>query len=213
MLFNSLLDLHELKVFGSLAYASTLHVNKTKLSPKGRKCVYLGYKQGVKGKILFDLHTKEIFISRNVTHHDHILPYITESTRPKWQYYTFSPHTPASDTTILTDNSLPTTLDNDHTPTPVDQTNSDTPAANPPIPSHSRPDRVRHKPSYLSEFMCNSLDSSSQSSSSGTLYQSLLTILLLNCLIHIMSSHCLSDNTQNLSLMLKLVSQNIGYIL
>jgi hypothetical protein len=183
MLFNTLPDLHELKVFGSLAYASTLHVNRTKLSPKGRKCVYLGHKQGVKGTILFDLHTKEIFISRNVTHHDHILPYITESTKPKWQYYTFSPHTPTSDTTTLTDTNLPTTLADNLTPTPVDHpdsqtpttnslvpANPDTPSANTPIPSHSRPERVRHRPSYLSDFVCNSLDSSTKSSSSGTLY-------------------------------------------
>jgi hypothetical protein len=58
MMFNVLPDLNTLKVFGSLAYASTLQVNRTKLSPRGRKCVYLGHKQGVKGIILYDLQTK-----------------------------------------------------------------------------------------------------------------------------------------------------------
>jgi hypothetical protein len=89
MLFGSLPNLHELKVFGSLAYASTLSVHRTKLSPRGRKCIFLGYKQGVKGCILFDLITKETFISRNVTHHDHILPYHTTTTpTTPWQYHT-----------------------------------------------------------------------------------------------------------------------------
>jgi hypothetical protein len=35
---------------------------------------------------------------------------------------------------------------------------------------HSRSDRVRHKPSYLSDYVCNSSDSSSNLSSSGTPY-------------------------------------------
>jgi hypothetical protein len=88
MLFGSLPNLHELKVFGSLAYASTLSVHRTKLSLRGRKCIFLGYKQGVKGSILFALITKEIFISRNITHHDHILLYHTATPTTQWQYHT-----------------------------------------------------------------------------------------------------------------------------
>jgi hypothetical protein len=42
MLFGSLPNLHELKVFGSLAYAFTLSVHRAKLSPRGRKCIFFG---------------------------------------------------------------------------------------------------------------------------------------------------------------------------
>ncbi|CAJ2642469.1 unnamed protein product [Trifolium pratense] len=105
MLHNDLPNLHDLKVFGSLAYASTLTIHRTKLSPRGRKCVFLGYKHGVKGTVLYDLESKEIFISRNVTHFDHILPYTTDKTQFHWHYHTSidcdSPtsHSPSPDTT------------------------------------------------------------------------------------------------------------------
>jgi transposase InsO family protein len=47
LLFNKDLDLQHLKVFGSLTYTSTLENHRTKLEPRGRKCIFLGYKQGV----------------------------------------------------------------------------------------------------------------------------------------------------------------------
>lgn len=36
---------------------------------------FLGYKFGTKGYVVFDLHTRNIFISRNVIFHEHIFPY------------------------------------------------------------------------------------------------------------------------------------------
>jgi len=75
LLHNQTPDLHQLKVFGYLAYASTLQANRIKLASKARKCVFLGYKSGMKGVILLDTHSEEIFVSRNVTHHECIFPY------------------------------------------------------------------------------------------------------------------------------------------
>lgn len=43
-----------------------LETNRTKFNSRARKSVFIGYKEGTKGYILHDLHSKEIFISRNV---------------------------------------------------------------------------------------------------------------------------------------------------
>jgi len=55
----------DLKTFGCLCFASTSDVNISKLDPRARKCVFIGFKNGIKGYILLDLKTREIFISRN----------------------------------------------------------------------------------------------------------------------------------------------------
>jgi hypothetical protein len=67
MLYDTLPDIENLKVFGCLAYASTLQTHRHKLDSRSRKCVTLGFKPGVKGHILFDLKSREIFLSRDVT--------------------------------------------------------------------------------------------------------------------------------------------------
>lgn len=40
LMHQTLHNLHNLKVFGSLVYASTLQSHKTKLEPMGRKCLF-----------------------------------------------------------------------------------------------------------------------------------------------------------------------------
>lgn len=75
MLFKEEPDLHTLKVFDTLTYASTLQTHITKLDSRGRKCIFLSFKQGVKGVILLDISNHDIFISRNVIHYEHIFPY------------------------------------------------------------------------------------------------------------------------------------------
>jgi hypothetical protein len=178
LMHGALPDLQILKVFGSLVYASTLQNNRTKLDPRGRKCIFLGYKQGVKGTILFDLNTKDIFISRNVTHYEHILPYQSNSFKFTWHYHSPPPTdhicppldqpnshlTPSSpiipNSTTVSQHDTPSPLVSDSTPASLNETpsplvsdstpNSPTHTTNTSVLPPTRPIRQKHTPSYLS---------------------------------------------------------------
>ncbi|PNX55526.1 retrovirus-related Pol polyprotein from transposon TNT 1-94, partial [Trifolium pratense] len=79
MLYNTLPNIEDLKVFGSLVFAATISSHRQKLDSRSRKCTSLGFKPGVKGHILFDLKNKEIFISRDVSFFENIFPYSAKS--------------------------------------------------------------------------------------------------------------------------------------
>jgi len=65
----------DLKTFGCLSFASTPDVNRNKLDPRARKCVFIGFKNEIKGYILLDLKSREIFIiSRNALFYETIFP-------------------------------------------------------------------------------------------------------------------------------------------
>lgn len=184
--------MHSLKVFGSLAFASTLNVHRTKLESRARKCVFLGYKNGMKGVVLYDIHSHSILISRNVIHHEHIFPY-SNSNSINWDYHLHkdsiehfqhnpvihvpsqniepandehdNQHTIANDT-LHHSNSDPETVEN------TDENNDtqhildthDTENCN----TQSRPVRTKQTPHYLSDYVCNISDVSAVKSSSGT---------------------------------------------
>jgi hypothetical protein len=75
LLHQTLPDFSTLRVFGSLCFATTLKAHRLKLDSRSRKCIYLGSKTDVKGHILFDLHNKELFLSRDVIFFEHLFPY------------------------------------------------------------------------------------------------------------------------------------------
>jgi len=58
------------KVFGCVCFASTITNNKNKFNSRSRKCIFLGFKNGIKGYVILDVKTREIFISRDVIFHE-----------------------------------------------------------------------------------------------------------------------------------------------
>jgi hypothetical protein len=179
-------------VFGCLCYASTIQNHRTKLDARSRKSVYLWIKQGVKGAVLYDLNTHTIFVSRNVTFHEQILPYQSPNSIFHWEYHlnpatsqadlpadtvTYIddelPSLPLDDTHSTTSISPPTTDHNPNSYSPPDSPpvhNTNTP---PPIDPHSvtrKSTRVTHRPSHLSDYVCNLSAAPNQPSSTGILY-------------------------------------------
>jgi len=75
MLYKTPQDFNQLKVFGSLCYGSTLSTNRSKFDPRASKCVFIGFKKGTKGYILFNIQSRVIFVSRDVVFYEHIFPY------------------------------------------------------------------------------------------------------------------------------------------
>uniref|UniRef100_A0A5B7C5R0 Retroviral polymerase SH3-like domain-containing protein n=1 Tax=Davidia involucrata TaxID=16924 RepID=A0A5B7C5R0_DAVIN len=64
--YGSLATYTNLRVFGCPTYA---HVNEGKLEPKAKKCIFLGYSDGVKGYKLWctDENSPKYIISKDVT--------------------------------------------------------------------------------------------------------------------------------------------------
>jgi len=55
-----------LRVFGSLCYAHNQGRKGDKFASRSKRCAFIRYSYGKKGWKLFDLETREIFVSRDV---------------------------------------------------------------------------------------------------------------------------------------------------
>ncbi|XP_050217429.1 uncharacterized protein LOC126668266 [Mercurialis annua] len=74
ILYKKVPSFQNLKVFGCLAYASTLSHNRSKFSPRATQCIFLGYPPNTKGYRLYDIQSKQIIISKNVRFYKHLFP-------------------------------------------------------------------------------------------------------------------------------------------
>src|SRR5438105_10836037 len=91
-------DYSQLRVFGCTAYA---YVVNGKLEPIAIKCIFLGYKSGVKGYKLWNPQTKKVVISRNIIFNESAMLHDNLAT-----------NTPIENTSVQVEHSI----DSDHTP-------------------------------------------------------------------------------------------------
>lgn len=75
LLFSQTPSLIHFKVFGCLCYATTLHAHITKFDSRVMKSIFLGFKDGTKGYILYDMHNHNIFVSRNFIFYENQFPF------------------------------------------------------------------------------------------------------------------------------------------
>ncbi|KAJ4718835.1 Retrovirus-related Pol polyprotein from transposon TNT 1-94 [Melia azedarach] len=76
ILFGNPLSYNAIRTFGCLFFAHNQKTKGDKFASRSRKCVFLGYLFGKNGWKLFDLDTKELFVSRDVKSFEDVFPFI-----------------------------------------------------------------------------------------------------------------------------------------
>jgi len=89
MVYNDIPDLSHIKKIGCLPFTTTSIVQRTKLNSRARKCVFLGYKDGVKGFTLFDMNKKNIFVTRDVIFYENYFRFYKDTLIPIWTHDMF----------------------------------------------------------------------------------------------------------------------------
>lgn len=72
-------DYSHLRVMGCLAFASNPEQSTDKFSPRGVPCVFMGYPPTQRGFKLLNLLNMQMFVSRDVTFHEEVFPFHTNT--------------------------------------------------------------------------------------------------------------------------------------
>lgn len=72
---NTFSNYSEFRIFGCLAYVSTLPKGRMKFQPRARSYVFLGYSPEMKGYKMYNIKIKYIFISRDIIFYEDVFPF------------------------------------------------------------------------------------------------------------------------------------------
>lgn len=155
----------------------------------------MGFKLGHKGYKLYDLHARVTFISRNAIFYESQFPYAM----------THSPHEPTSNTDTI-DKCEYNFLFEVPSPPPIleyvptvqtDHPQCLNPTEEPEASILRRSDRVRKPPTYLKDFHCNSISSSTTDSIKYPLFAVLSYAYISPHHMHFISSITINEERKN----------------
>lgn len=75
VLYQTKPDLSSLRVFGCLVHSTIPLVHRKTFESQTRPGIYLGYKDGLKGDVLYDMEKKQTFYSRDVVYFENTMPF------------------------------------------------------------------------------------------------------------------------------------------
>ena len=67
-----------LRTFGCLCFAHKMSRDKDNFEAQSRRCIFVGYPFGKKGWKLYDLESKDFFVSRDVVFNESTFPYVED---------------------------------------------------------------------------------------------------------------------------------------
>lgn len=79
MLYGKPPRYEHLRIFGCLCYVKNSLRQYDKFAPRAERCIFVGYPQGQRGWKVYNLETREFFVSHDVIFYETVFPYSTHT--------------------------------------------------------------------------------------------------------------------------------------